>query len=185
MNPELIYVGSLSVGVAIPLFLQLAIAIDVAIAGLIPELSAKITGYLALQGRLSVKPPSLAANVELAAKINASFLAAASLGFTPPSVSFGFDLVGALIIKLQLQLKGLKAALDLALQIKDLAAAAGVKLFIYKGRLVDLGATLDAQVGVKAGLDLQVPIYLPLLVVDSSANPETVTALETIFKQSP
>lgn len=184
MPPSLIYIGSVSIGVAIPLLLQLSLAIELLIPGLITEITAKLAGYAKLSVQLGIKPPSLTGSIDLAAKLSASLAAALSLGFTPPSVNFGAAAVLAIIAELEVKLGALKAALDLALQIKGLAAAAGVKLFLYEGKLIDLGATLDAQVGVKAGLDLQVPIFLPLLVVDAQASPETVTALKTLFKSS-
>ena len=176
---ELIYVGEVSIGVAIPLFLSLALQVELAIAGLIPQLAAKLAGYIDLQLRLSIKPPSLNASLDIAAKILASLQA--SIGFTLPSVNFTGELLLGLILQLKLQLAGLKALLDLALQIKGLAAAAGIKLFVYKGPLAHLGATLDAQVGVKASIDLDIPIYVPLFVVEASRT-ETVAALRTVLK---
>ena len=182
MAPVLLFLGEVSVGVAIPLFLQLSLAIELLIPGLLAEITAKLAGYASLQASLGIKPPSLAGSIELTAKIAASLAAALSLGFVPPSVDFAFAAVVTLIAQLNLQLGALQAALDLALQIKDLCAAGGIKLFLYKGPLADFGATLDAQVGAKAGLDVHVPIYVPIFVVDASANPETVTALGKVFK---
>ncbi len=176
---ELIYIGEVSVGVAIPLFLSLALQVELAIAGLIPQIAAKLAGYAALQLKLSIKPPSINASLEIAAKILASIQA--SIGFTPPSINFTADLLLVLILQLKLQLAGLKALLDLALQVKGLAAAAGIKLFVYKGPLLHLGATLDAQVGVKASIDLDVPIFVPIFVVEASRT-ETVFALKKVFK---
>jgi hypothetical protein len=182
MPPSLTFIGSVTLGVAIPLLLNVALAIELVIPGLLAELNAKIAGYAKLAVSLGIKPPSLTGSIDLAAKIAAALNA--SIGFTPPSVNFAASAVLALIGEIELKLGGLQAALDLALQIKGIAAAAGVKLFIYEGRLIDLGATLDAQVAAKASLDMNVPIFLPLLVVDSSASPETVTALKTLFKTS-
>lgn len=184
MTPVLLFIGEVSIAVAIPMLLSLSLAIELLIPGLIAEITGKLAGYAKLALSLGIKPPSLSGNLELAAKILASLTAAASLGFVPPNINFAATAVLALIAELNIKLGALQLALDLALQIKGLAANAGVKLFVYEGKLIDLGATLDAQVGIKASLDLQVPIYLPLFIVDSSVNPGTVTALKQIFKSS-
>ncbi len=180
----LIYIGEVSIAVAIPLLLNLTLAVELLIPGLLAEISAKLVGYGNLSVSLGITPPSLAGNLQLAANILASLTAAASLGFVPPTVNFAATAVLALIAELNVKLGALQAALDLALQIKGLAANAGVKLFVYEGKLSDLGSTLDAHVHLDASLDLQVPIFLPLFVVDANASPATVTALKTIFKTS-
>lgn len=179
----LTFLGQVTLGVYLPLLLALSLQVNASLAALVPQLSARLAGYLALSAKIAIKPPSLLASIDLAGKIVASLNAALSTGFVPPSVDFTGSLLVGLIAQLQAQLTGLQALLSLALQVKGLTAAGGFSSFLYQGPLSDLGARITAQAPAQASLDPSTPVVATLLLVEAS-NTSSVAAMNTLFKTS-
>lgn len=178
----LTYLGSLTIGAAIPALLAAQLSITAAFGPLLAELNAKLAGYVALALKIGIKPPSLFASIDLAAKIAASLNAALAAGFTPPSIDFSASAVAALIAELQIKIGLLNAALDLAIQLGSLNAAAGVHAFIYEGPISGLPAAMGTVSG-STGLTPSTVVYVPIFMADASVT-VTRTALRTVFKAS-
>lgn len=175
----LTYLGSLTIGVVIPLFLTLELAIVAAFGPLLAELSAKLAGYLALGIKIGIKPPSLFANIDLAAKIAASLSAALAVGFVPPSIDFAATAILSLVAELKIKIGLLNAAFNLALQLGTLNATAGVHAFVYEGPISGLSSAMSSVSG-STGLAPTTVIYAPIFMADASVT-ATKTALKTVF----
>ncbi len=175
----LTYLGSLTIGVAIPVLLSAQLSITAAFGPLLVELNAKLAGYLALAVKIGIKPPSLFASIDLAAKIAASLSAALAVGFTPPSIDFSASAVAVLIADLQIKIGLLNAALNLALQLGSLNATAGVHAFVYEGTIAGLPAAMGTISG-STGLPTGTVVYAQIFMADASVA-ATKTALKTVF----
>lgn len=175
----LTYLGSLTIGAVIPLFVTVELAITAAFGPLLAELNAKLAGYLALAIKIGIKPPSLFASIDLAANIAASLNAALAAGFTPPSIDFSVTAIGLLVAELQIKLGLLNAAFNLALQLGSLNAAAGVHAFVYEGPISGLPSAMGSVSG-STGLAPGTIVYAPIFMADASVS-ATKTALKTVF----
>ena len=175
----LTYLGSFTVGVAIPILLSLELAITAAFGPLLAELSARLSGYAALAIKIGVKPPSLFASIDIVAKMTASLNAALAAGFTPPSVNFAASAILVLMAELQIKIGLLNAAFNLALQLGSLNAAGGVHAFVYEGPISGLPAAMGSVSG-STGLAPGTTIYAPIFMADASLT-TTKTALKTVF----
>lgn len=171
----LTYLGSLTVGAAIPLLLAAQLQLSLSLGPIMAELTAKLAAALKLSVSLAIKPPSIAVSLQLALALVAQLQA----GFTPPSINFGVSAVLQLIAELQLKIGLLQVALSLALQLEGLMGAAGVHAFVYEGPISGLPTAMGG-VSASTGLPASTVVYAPIFMADASLSP-TKTALQTVF----
>jgi hypothetical protein len=200
MASRLRYIGSLTAGVAFPVALAAAAQIDVAVGALnaavslsLPDVSARLSGALKTAARFGITPPSLTATAELAVKIVGAINLA--IGVRPPSLSADLAIAGTLAFAARLEgiVVGLEAqlaigalALQYALKLKELAAAGGVRLYLYEGTLADLSKVVQQELcdgvtlgplGLQGGINATAPIYTPLIIAETN-NPGAVAAIK-------
>jgi hypothetical protein len=191
------YIGNYSVGATLPILLVLklslsglSLALQAAIAAILPELIAKLDGYGKLSFKLGIKPPTIAGNLELAAKILASMQAAATL--SPPSVSasailsgIGVKIAAVIALKELLEAKLTLAtdALNMVLEIDSITGAAGIHIVTgVQETEGDLGAAIQSAID-QSGISSGTPVRAWLIVTEE-ANVVAVEALEKVLKSA-
>lgn len=113
--------------------------------------------------------PSL--SLELAASLDAQLGVVADL-------SVKLSAKAALLADLKLKIGILRAALDLAIGFQGtLSAGASMRLYLYKGTLLNLSAELSALFAADVTLNLQAPVVIPLLVANAGAEATALTAV--------
>lgn len=135
------YVGSLSIGEAVPGLNALGIAGSLGINLALPDIQARLAALLNFQ----VTPPSLSAQLALATQLVASLQAAIAIGITPPSIDAQLAIVAALIVDLQNAILSIQAQFNIILDIRGLLNAAGVHAYVYQGPVADMGSELTAE----------------------------------------
>ena len=144
----------------------------VSVGALVPGIMPVYAGVLAeLQARLTLTPPTLAANLELAIAMVANLAAAISLGM--PGIDFQvsacLQVIAELYAKIQLLL-GLPFA------------TAGVELYAYDGRAVDFGPLVTAQIG--GGLGGGAPVDQMWAIIAATRFSATWDAMGLVLKTS-
>lgn len=138
-------------------------AVLAAVAKSKADLAAKIAGIIEAQARLTVNPPTFAANLAIAEQIVAALTASISLGL--PSLDLQVATLGALLVDLQAQLDAL-----LAINL----SAAGVSVYLYEG---EQQATSTASI-VPPGV---APTADSTAIILSGVAPGTRAALKALF----
>lgn len=128
MTAEL--VGNVSIGEVVPTTASL-------VAAAVADLQAKLTGALAAQVSIGIKPPTLAASIESATALLVSLQAQLALGL--PEVSVNLTVMASVIADLSAQVAAL-LALSVAL------GTAGVFVFTHTGNSVSYGTEMQAQI---------------------------------------
>lgn len=135
--------GLIKVSALIPLFLEAAAAIDVAIGPVLLRFQAELAGALALQAQLTLTPPGFTASLAIVGQLNAAIEAAIALGVTLPGIDINLSAIATLIADIQLSIGSLQAAVALSLALKGLSAS--VDVFSYEGDAAELGRQLAAS----------------------------------------
>lgn len=128
------YVGSLTLGQALPGAAGLQVALDASLAATMPDLQARLTGLLSVD----LTPPSIP---DLILSLNAQ-IAALNLMISLPVPDASATLTA--IADLQATMGQLTAALSLSANFGSLMAAAGIHYFLFAGRASDLSGELGA-----------------------------------------
>lgn len=173
------YVGSLSIGAAIPGGLAAAVAGQTGINLALPDIQAR----LAALASFTPTPPSLAADVQLAQSIVASLQAAISLGVTPPSIDAQLAIVAALVVDLGAAVASINAQLAIVLGFINICATAGIHAYAYSGNADDLGAGMTTELA--AGLPGGGPTDPINALVLATSLGGTWTAMQSVFKTTP
>ena len=94
--------GTLSIGaICPPLLANLQVVI--------PELTGKLAGLMKVSAALTIKPPSLTANIAAAAKVAAKL----ALTIDGPTATLQVGVIASMVAQLQLQLTVLQAQIGL------------------------------------------------------------------------
>ena len=167
------YLGRLSLIEAFPILAVARLQVRAIVNLVLPDVTARLAGAVALAANIRLKPPSLSASVVLAAKI----LAQLQVAITPPSVDFAVAACASLIA----QLGSIKAALDLALNWGVFPGS--VHVFVYQGAAQDMGATVTAYIsgGGLAGVVGTSKVIAPFVVVET-ADVVSTTSLQAMIK---
>lgn len=118
--------GSMSIGTLCPSSLS-------AVASLLGQLQANLSGLLKVQAALTVSPPSLSANISGVAKVAASL----ALAVEGPSVTLQISAVASLIAQLQVQVSALVA-------LMASLGTAGVAVYAFDGTASELGTQVSS-----------------------------------------
>jgi hypothetical protein len=134
------YLGSKTLGQALPL----ALAAEVNIAGAVgiglPEISGKIAGLLNVQAALTISPPDLSGTIAAVAQVAVALQAAIS----GPTVTLQVGAIAALLVELNIQLGQLNAYLAFDMQL----GTAGIHMYSFTGRADELGPALQGLLGL-------------------------------------
>lgn len=125
------YVGSMSVGGAIPLAATAQAQLDASLGVLLAEMQAKLTGAIEAHAQLVITPPSLSAGFTAAMDLVANLQALIDLGL--PSASINLEAALAVIAELRVKLGVLEAAASFAAELSGILASAGVYVWTYSG----------------------------------------------------
>lgn len=166
------HLGSKSLGACMPSSLEAMAALQVQL----PKIEAQIAGLIALQAKLSIQPPTLAASLDAALAIAASIEAAISLGM--PGVDFQLAAVLELLAQLQIELASITAALAISVSL----GAAGVHLYAYSGQAAQLGGEFQSELAT--GFPGGQPTDQTYAVMLATTLPATKIALEAVFQVS-
>jgi hypothetical protein len=162
---SLTYLGSLSLGAAVPL----AATVDAAV---VPKLQAEVTGILTAQAAITLNPPSISASLSLAQALVADITAAIALGVTEPSLSVQLAALAALLVAVQ-------ADLTVALSLQTALLSAGVHAYAYSGPASGLGPSLPDH--FPGGL----PGDAANALVLATTTPATWVSMQLLFRTTP
>lgn len=143
MPTGLTFLGTQTLGQCLPIGLAASASLKAMIAVQLPKLTAQFAGLLTLSASLTIKPPTLAINLDIAAKLLLSIQASISLGL--PGIDFQFAAVASLMAAIQLDLGAFQAALAFQLSLDLALGTAGIDLYAYDGRVDALGTSISSQ----------------------------------------
>jgi hypothetical protein len=168
---SLTYLGEVGFTTLLPVIGSARNVIEGAVLLQMPDLQARLAGAVNMQ--LNYHPPSIAVSLQVAEALVASLSAA----ITPPGIDVSVSVVADLI----LQLRGIIAALNLALNWGNFAGE--ISLFVYNGTAGAMGTTV--QGAVNAGYLGSIPagsmVIAPVLMCALS-NPVAKASLELCVK---
>ncbi len=171
------YLGSFTLGGAMPQATSLRVALDASIGVVLPELQAKLTGLLALQARIAVSPPDLTAKLNAALAAVAALQAAISVGL--PTASLQVTVIADLVARIQADIGDLNVNLSLSADIAALLGAAGVHAYKYTGAASGLGPQLSSTIGTTLPGGQSTDQVGAVLL--ASSVPNTIAALATWY----
>ena len=173
------YLGSLSIGAAVPGAAALAAAGQAGINLALPDIQARLAALV----QFTPQPVDFQAQLILAQQIVASIEAAIALGLAPPSIDAQLAIVAALVAELEAAIANVHAQLTIIVDIAALLGTAGVHAYAYSGRADDLGGEFAAElVGGFPGGGPTDSTNALLLATTSGA---TWTAMQGVFKTTP
>ena len=176
MSGSASYVGSMSIGVAVPAGLSACVAGTAGINLALPDIEARLAALASFSPSLG----SFAVDLELANQMIASINAAISVGITPPSISVQLALIAGLIADLSAQIVSINAQLSIIVDISGLLATAGLHVYSYRGAVGSFGGTFTTELssGFPGGTILEDCNALVLATSSSVAW----TAMQSVFK---
>jgi hypothetical protein len=175
------YVGSLSIGGAIPGAATAAAAGAAGINLALPDIQARLAALVAFTPQ---QGSSFAAQLALAQQIVAGVQAAIALGLSPPSLSAQIAIVAGLVAALEQAVLAVHAQLDIVLDFQALLAAAGIHVYAFAGQADELGPALTGELaagfpGGTGGNQATNALVLATTV------PATWAAMSAVFKVTP
>lgn len=167
------YSGSLTLGQCVPGAQSAQVALTGAVGVAMPDIQARISGLLALQGAPTPSLPQLIAGAQ-------ATLAALQQMLSVPLPDIGA--VNVALADLQAIATSLNASLSFANGLGGLLGTAGVAYFVAAGRAGDIGAELAAHLsaglpGSGAGPDQQIAGAI-LLASDAGA----IAAIQQVLR---
>jgi len=136
------YVGSLTLGQCVPIAVRASASIAASVAFVLPSLSAKLAGLLALQASLTLTPPSLTGNLQAALNLVSSLQASIGLGL--PGVDFQLAAVAAALAEVQAQLAAIGVQATFQAELDVILGTPGLHAWAYTGDADQLGPEFTA-----------------------------------------
>ena len=169
-----VYVGSLSVGVAMP---GLTAGLMAGVAGInlaLPDIQARLAALLAF----SPQPASFAVSLELAQLTLTGITAAISLGLPVPDISAQIALILALIAALEAAISTINTQLSTIVALQGFLASAGLHAWHYSGAASGLGAAMTTALvaGVPSGSGAAANVDGLILVTEIAGTWASVSA---------
>jgi hypothetical protein len=125
------YIGSRSIGGAIPIAATAQAQLDASLGVLLAEMQAELAGAIEAHAQLVITPPSLGAGFAAAMDLVTNLQALIDLGL--PSASIDLSAALAVIAELRVQLGALEAAASFAAELSGILGSAGVYVWTYSG----------------------------------------------------
>jgi hypothetical protein len=167
-------IGSFDLGSCVPMALTANAGLSASIDFVLPELEAKLAGFLEIQAELTINPPSLEADLEAALGLVAQLQALIALGL--PSIGIDLTLIAGLIAELELSLGALSARLSFSVGFGLLLGTPGVYLVHHSG---PIGDVLPA--GLPGGSGPSQPVQgIGIFATDAGAW----AAIQSVFRTS-
>jgi hypothetical protein len=167
-------IGSFDLGSCVPMALTANAGLSASIDFVLPELEAKLAGFLEIQAELILNPPTLEADLEAALGLVAQLQALIALGL--PSIGIDLTLIAGLIADLELSLGALSARAAFSLNFGLLLGTPGVYLVHHSG---PIGDVLPA--GLPGGAGPTQPVEgLGIFATDAGAW----AAIQAVFRTS-
>jgi hypothetical protein len=146
--------------------------ISASIGLVLPELEAKVAGYVEAHAQLLVNPPSLEADLEAALGLVAQLQALIALGL--PSAGIDLGLILGLIAELEILIGSLSARLAFSTSFGLLLGTPGVYLVRHSGAVGDV-----LPAGLPGGSGPSQPVEgIALLATDAGAW----AAIQAVFR---
>jgi hypothetical protein len=168
--------GEVTFGQALPIGLQASAAISASVGLVLPQITAQIEGLIELSARLTLTPPTLAANLTAALALVAALEASISVG--APGIDFQLAAVAELLASLQLSLGALNAQLAFALSLDVLFGTGGVLMYAYSGTADGITAAAQSAFASLPGVDPATEVGGVFLI---ATTPGAATAMDLIF----
>ncbi len=168
--------GEVTFGQALPIGLAASAGISASVGLVLPSIQAQITGLIELQARLTLTPPTLAANLDAAIALVAALEASISVGV--PGVDFQLAAVAELLASLQLSLGALNAQLAFALNLEVLFGTGGVLMYHYSGTADGIVVAAQSSFASLPGVDPATPVGGVFLI---ATTPGAAAAMDLIF----
>jgi hypothetical protein len=138
-----VYLGELSIGLAVP---GCSAAVDAGIAGITGTLDNLLAQLTALNAFLPV-PIDFTAQLALAQQMVLSVQHAISVGLPVPSLAAQVAIIAAKVAELTASITAITAQLTVLVDLQEPLTAAGVFAYAYDGATADLGNELDSALG--------------------------------------
>lgn len=167
-------IGSFDLGSCVPMALAANASLSASIDFVLPELTAKLAGFVEMQAAVMLNPPSLASDLEAAIGLVAQLEALIELGL--PSAGIDLTLIAGLIADLQLSLGALSARLSFSVGFGVLLGTPGIYLVHHSG---PIGDVLPAGLPGGAGPSQQVE-GIGVFATDAGAW----AAIQSVFRTS-
>jgi hypothetical protein len=165
-------IGSFDLGSCVPMAVTAQAGLSASIGIVLPELQARLAGYLEAQANLTLNPPTLAADLEAALALVAQLQVLVELGL--PSAGIDLSLIVGLIGELQLTLGSLSAQLSFAVSFGVLLGTPGVYLVRHTGPVGDVLPS-----GLPGGSGPSQPVEgIAILATDAGAW----SAIQAVFR---
>lgn len=167
------YIGSLTLGQAIPMASTAVLELDASVGLALPDVQARVDGLLALS---IAPPPSLA---DLITSVQAMLLALQALLAAPlPDVSA----TAAALADLQATLGSLTASLAFSASLGSLLGTAGIHYYVFAGAANELAAELGSLLsgGLPGGAGGAEHIAGAILLANDGG---AVSAIQSVFLQ--
>jgi hypothetical protein len=172
------YLGSVTVGGALPGGVQLAAAGSAGINVALPSLHEQLAALVAYVPAPIDFGAQLAALKAMIQAVEASI----ALGLPSPSVAVQVAKIGELIAGLRGQIAAVSAHLELITRLRAAFGAAGVHLIAFDGQAGAMAAELGAELGSAPGLAPGDDAHAVLL---ATTVPATWLALSALLKVAP
>jgi hypothetical protein len=171
------YLGSLTVGGAMPGAAALAAAGAAGINAALPDLLERLENLLAF----TPQPIDLTTQLANAQAIVTGIQATITLGLPAPSIATQLAALAALIASLQAQISGIQAQLAVVVGFQGLLGAAGLHAIAFDGHVGDFGAEVSAQL---ASVPIS-PIDPAHAVTLITTSPAAWAALSQLLRVNP
>lgn len=139
---SLVRVGTLSLGVVLPMVQDAKAQLDGAVGVSLPGVQAQVAGALRLQAQIAIHPPDYASVLAAAEQLLDSVKNLLAQGLSPPVID-----IGAQLAALQLQLTGLQANAAFSVVLGGLLGTPGIHLYRWDGPIGSLAGEVGAQMG--------------------------------------
>lgn len=172
------YLGSLTLGAALPGGAAVAAAATGGINAALPTLTDRLTALLAF----SPTPVDFASRIAMLEAMIAGLKASMTLGLTPPSVVGQLADIAALIASLRAQIAGLQAHLAISMALQSAFGAAGVHALAFEGPAASFGPEVMARLAEVPGIS---PADHAHAIALLTTVPATWAAMAQLFKVAP
>jgi hypothetical protein len=172
------YLGSLSVGAALPGAQAAAVAGAAGINAALPSLTGQLAALMAF------KPTAISITAQIAQleAMIGGLTAQLAVGLQPPSLVSQLAAIAALVAELEATISGISGQLSIVAAFQSLLSAAGVHAVAFEGPLASFGSDVGTVVATAPGVSPADQAYAITLV---TTLPATWSALAAILKVSP
>jgi hypothetical protein len=168
--------GEVTFGQALPIGLAASAGIAASVGLVMPQISAQIAGLIELQTRLTLTPPTLAANLQAVIGLQAALEAAITIGV--PGIDIQLAAVAELLATLNASIGALEAQLAFSVSLDALFGTGGVLMYAYSGTADGIVDAAQSAFASLPGVDPATSVGGVFLI---ATTPGAKEALDLIF----